>query len=158
MSECFYSQSDQDSLCFHGPPLGGVVMCQTWTGCVLFNRRIFLCLALGTWSDMLEPARLPLMMHVYTECSVLDFKCYWGLDSRVAPTFILFVWPCWCLEATDGRQLCPPVSFTFILLTFGSTLASKLREIARTTSWTKRILLPGNFMGINKMERLFWMK
>lgn len=76
----------------------------------VFNRRIFLCLALGTMKWYVRTCLDSLWW-----CMFIQRAVCWGFDSRVAPTFILFVWLCWRLEATDGRQPRPPVSFTFIL-------------------------------------------
>lgn len=76
----------------------------------VFNRRIFLCLALGTMKWYVRTCLDSLWW-----CMFIQRAVCWGLDSRVAPTFILFVWLCWRLEAADGRQPRPPVSFTFIL-------------------------------------------
>lgn len=60
MRECFYCQSDQDSLCFHAPPLGGVVMCQTWNRlCPFLTGGSFFVWPWEPWSDMLEPASTP---------------------------------------------------------------------------------------------------
>lgn len=60
MRECFYCQSDQDSVCFHAPPLGGVVMCQTWNRlCPFLTGGSFFVWPWEPWSDMLEPASTP---------------------------------------------------------------------------------------------------